>query len=84
MPSIFLPPATCIVDLVSMLRLRTFPEAISVAVTSGLVQPVSEAIVNTPSFSVVMVHMSNMPRPLFVGFTLLFLYSSSICFLFWS
>ena len=83
MPSILLPPATCTVDFVCVLRLRSFPEAISISVTSGLVQPVSEAIINTPPVAVVMLHMSNSPVPFLDSCTLLFLYSSSICFAFW-
>ena len=84
MPSIFLPPATCTVDLVSIFKLRIVPEVIIFLMISGLVQPVSEAMVNVLPVAVVIVHVSNMPRPLFADFTLLFLYSSSICLLFWS
>ena len=82
-PRILFPPATCTVDFVCVLRLRSFPEAISVSVTSGLVQPVSEAIIKTSPDAVVMLHMSNSPVPFLHSCTLLFLYSSSICFVFW-
>ena len=60
--------------------LRSCPESIRDFVTKGLVQPVSEAMRNDSPDAVVMVQMSSRPFPPLVICTLLFLYSSLMCF----
>ena len=77
-PRIRFPPATCIVDFVCLVWLRSCPESISDLVTNGLVQPVSEAMRNDSPNAVVMVQMSRRPFPPLEIWTLLFLYSSLI------
>ena len=79
MPRIRFPPATCIVDVVWLVWLRSCPESISDFVTNGLVHPVSDAMRYDSPEAVVMVQMSRRPFPPRVIWTLLFFLCFELC-----
>ena len=80
MPRIRFPPATCIVDVVWLVWLRSCPESISDFVTNGLVHPVSDAMRYDSPEAVVMVQ-ETLPSSCYLDFVVLVQFVYLLCVL---